>query len=399
MGKLTDLEIKRAKEPGKLSDGHGLHVLIAPNGSKLWRYNYRFSGKHRTLALGEYPAVGLAQARRKHEDARRLLHDNVDPSAKRKQDRIVTRVEDANTFGALAREYIQKRLVETGKAPATIKKNGYLLTKKAAALTDRPIKAITTAELYEILERVERSGQNDSAHSLRDVVGSVFRFAIQTGRAEYDPTFALKGALNPVKVTPRAALTEEGPFGGLLAAIDEREGWLSLTAILQFLALTFVRPGEARHAEWRQIKADVWTIPAERTKMRREHLVPLSKQALRVLERVRPLSGHCKLIFPAIRTMRRPLSENAMNAALRGLGYTKEEHTAHGFRASTSSILNNRGFRGDVIEFQLAHKEKNKSRAPYNRAEYWNERVGLMQDWADLCDEFKRPKWDNSDLI
>ena len=311
----------------------------------------------------------------------------------------MTRVEDANTFGALAREYIQKRLVETGKAPATIKKNGYLLTKKAAALTDRPIKAITTAELYEILERVERSGQNNSAHSLRDVVGSVFRFAIQTGRAEYDPTFALKGALNPVKVTPRAALTEEGPFGGLLAAIDEREGWLSLTAILQFLALTFVRPGEARHAEWRQIKADVWTIPAERMKMRREHLVPLSKQALRVLERVRPLSGHCKLIFPAIRTMRRPLSENAMNAALRGLGYTKEEHTAHGFRASASSILNNRGFRGDVIEFQLAHKEKNKSRAPYNRAEYWNERVGLMQDWADLCDEFKRPKWDNIDLI
>ncbi len=318
MGKLTDVEIKRAREPGKLSDGHGLCLLVAPNGSKLWRYNYRFAGKHRTLALGQYPAVGLGQARRNHEDARRLLDDNVDPSAKRKQDRIVARVEDANTFGALALEYIQKRLVEKGRAPATIKKNTYLLLDKAGALKDRPIKTITTAELYQLLERVERLRQNNSAHALRDVIGSVIRFAIQTGRAEYDPTFALKGALNPIKVTPRAALTEETQFGRLLAAIDERQGWLSLTAILQFLALTFVRPGEARNAEWKEVRGDVWTIPAERMKMRREHLVPLSRQALASLERVHELSGHCKLIFPAIRTMHRPLSDNAMNSALAG---------------------------------------------------------------------------------
>ena len=244
-----------------------------------------------------------------------------------------------------------------------------------------------------------KQGQRDSAHTLREVIGSVIRFAIQTGRAEYDPTYALKGALLPIEVKHRAALTEETAFGRLLAAIDERQGWPSLTAILQFLALTFVRPGEARYAQWTEIKDNVWQIPAERMKMRRPHDVPLSKQALAIRERVRELSGHCRLVFPAIRTMHRPLSDNAMNAALRGLGYTKEEQTAHGFRASASSILNNRAFREDVIEFQLAHAEKNKSRAPYNRAQYWDERVALMQDWADLCDTLKRPTWDNSDLV
>ena len=288
---------------------------------------------------------------------------------------------------------------EKGRAPGTVTKTEWYLRKLAAPLQNRPITQITPAEILNLLQGIERSGRRDTANTLRGTIGAVFRLAIVTLRAEVDPTATLKGALLPVKVTSRAALTDENAFGRLLAIIDDCDSWPTITKAMQFAALTFQRPGEVRMAEWKEIDGEVWRIPETRAKMRRPHDVPLSKQALAVLDDIRPLTGYGRLIFPSIRSQERPLSENAMNAALRRMGITKDEHTAHGFRSSASTILNERGYRHDVIEAQLAHVEPNEVRRAYNRARYWSERVALMQDWADICDELKRPKWDNSDLI
>ena len=364
----------------------------------MWRFDYRFAGKRKTLAMGQYPEVKLSEARHKHEDARRLLKGGIDPSAQRRQEKVAGRIAQVNTFGLIAAEYLD-RLKEMGRAEMTVTKNKWLLQDLTAPLKDRPITQITPAEILHLLQSVERSGRRETAHRLRSAIGSVFRHAIKTLRAEIDPTATLKGALVPVKVTSRAALIDEAPFGRLLAIIDDYDGWPTLTKALQFTALTFQRPGEVRLAEWKEIDGDVWRIPETRTKMRRPHDVPLSKQALAVLDDIRPLTSGGRLIFPSVRSQERPLSENGMNSALRRMGVTKTEHTAHGFRASASTILNGRGYRHDVIEAQLAHIEPNQVRRAYNRAQYWPERVALMQDWADLCDNLKRPKRDNSDLI
>lgn len=390
---LSQFSITKAKpqeKPYKLSDGGGLHLLVQPGGSRLWRFRYRFGGRENMLALGSYPEVSLATARDLRDEAKKLVAAGTDPSEKRKLDKVASAVAARNTFGAVASEYIT-RLEEGGAAQSTLDKNRWLLEDIAAPMAKRPITAITPAEILVLLQRIEKTGRRETARRLRGTIGSVFRLAVVTLRATNDPTFALRGALLRPEVHHRAAITDERELGALMRSIDEYDGWPTLRAALQLVALTMTRPGDVRHMHRSEIifpKA-VWRIPAERMKMRRPHDVPLSEQALTVLRGIWELSDG-QLVLPSIRSSSKPLSENAMNSALRRMGYTQDEMTAHGFRSSASTILNERGFDHDVIETALAHEDEDEVRRVYNRAKYWPQRVKLLQDWADLLDEFKR---------
>jgi integrase len=390
---LTHFDIQHAKpadKPLKVSDGGGLFLIVQPNGSKLWRLRYFFLGKERSLSMGAYPAVSLADARARREQAKRLIAAGTDPSVQKKLDRLAAENASRNTFGLVATEYISN-LEANGAAPSTIKKNRWLLQELTTPLAKRPIAEITPAEILDLLKRIERSGRRETARRLRGHIGAVFRLAVVTLRATSDPTFALQGALLKPNTKPRAAITDEREFGGLLRAIDTFDGWPTIGAGLKFCALTFARPGEVRAAKRSEINFEkaVWRIPAERTKMRRPHDVPLSHQAIAVLWDIWPVSELSELIFPSTRSFQRPLSENAFNSALRRLGYTQDEMTAHGFRSSASTILNENGFNPDVIEAALGHQQENLIRRAYNRATYWPERVALMQKWADMLDHFR----------
>lgn len=390
---LSDLTCKNAKpkdKPYRLADGDGLYLLVQKGGSKLWQLRYRYLDKENVLSFGKYPLVSLLDAREKRDEAKRRLIAGINPSARRKAEKIAAVTEARTTFGLVAEEYVE-RMEERNAAAATVTKTKWLLENLARPLAKRPIKEITPAEILHLLQKIEKSGRRETARRLRGVIGSVFRLAIVTLRAETNPTLALQGALQTPKTNGRAAVTDEKKFGKLLLAIDEYDGWPTLKAALQFLALTCVRPGEVRGAtqdefDW---KKAIWHIPAERMKMRAPHDVPLSNQALLVLREVWPLSEHGGLVFPSIRSPKRPLSENAMNAALRRMGYGKDEVTAHGFRVTASTILNARNYDADVIEAVLAHQDKNSIRRTYNRATYWEQRVTLMQEWADLLDLLK----------
>ncbi len=391
---LSITNAKPAEKPYKLFDGNGLHLLVKPNGSKLWRLKYAFGGKEKLLSFGSFPEVPLADARTKRDDARKLLAQGIDPSQQKKADKLAAGIASANTYEAIAKEYIAK-LDADGLAPITLEKKRWLLLDLASPLATRPITEIKAAEILDILRRLERNGRRESAHRLRGTIGAVFRFAIATLRAETDPTFALRGALLTVKVTHRAAITDEKKLGALMQSIDDYDGWPTLRSALQFIVLTMARPTEVRHLKRAEIDREkaVWHIPAERMKMRRPHDVPLSRQAMAVLDGIWD-AGVAELVFPSIRSSLKPLSENAMNSALRRMGYTKDEVTAHGFRSSASTILNERGWNPDVIEAALAHQDEDEVRRAYNRAVYWPERVKMLQAWADLLDEFQglRPR-------
>lgn len=388
---LSEFAARKAKpreKPYKLTDGGGLYLHVQPGGSKLWRMKYRYHGKEKLLSFGPYPLVPIADARRKRDEAKMLLLDGTDPSAKKKQDRLADEAQERQTFGLLADEYLERQR-ERGAAAATISKTTWLLKDLASPLSTRPVHEITSAEILDLLRKVEKSGRRETARRLRGTIGSVFKLAIVTLRAESDPTIALHGALLPPNSQGRAAITDEQEFGKLLQAIDDYDGWPTIKAALQFLILTCVRPGEVRGAtrdEFDLGKA-VWRIPAERMKMRQPHDVPLSKQALSIIEDTWRLSEGGKFVFPSIRSIHRPLSENAFNSALRRMGYGKDEVTAHGFRVTASSILNSRGYDPDVIEALLAHQDRNSIRRTYNRATYWDQRVLLMQEWANLLDK------------
>lgn len=390
---LSEFSLRQAKpreKPYKLADGGGLHLAVQPGGSKLWRLKYRFGGKENVLSFGPYPLITLAEARQKRDAAKRLLLEGKDPAAQRKLDQIAAETSARTTFGLIAEEYID-RMKAKDAAPATIEKTTWLLQDLASPLSKRPIKDVTAAEILHVLQRIEKSGRRETARRLRGVIGSVFRYAVVTLRASGDPTTALYGALLPPKVKGRAAITDEREVGALLQAIDDYDGWPTITAALKFLMLTCVRPGEVRGAARSELDLNkaVWRIPAERMKMRQPHDVPLSRQALTVLEDIWPLSEGAALVFPSIRSKHRPLSDNAFNAALRRMGYDKDEVTAHGFRVTASSLLNSRGHDPDVIEAVLAHQDSNAIRRTYNRATYWHQRVVLMQSWADLLDELR----------
>lgn len=391
---LTDVEVRTAKavaKPMKLFDGGGLHLRIDPKGSKLWRLAYRFCGKEQTLSFGPYPTVSLKEARAKRDAAKALLAEGIDPGQHRKIEKLTKAVSNATTFKAVADEHVEK-LKREGRAPATVGKTEWLLSLALPKLGDRPISELTAAEVLAVLKPIETRGNLESAKRLRATIGAVCRFAIATARATNDPTSALKGALLSPKVKHRPAITEPSALGELLRAIDGFTGQPATVAALKLLPHVFTRPGELRMAEWSEFDLDkaVWTVPAVRTKMRREHLVPLSTQALAILKALQPITGAGRLVFPGTRTVQRPISENTLNAALRRLGYAQDEVTSHGFRATASTLLNESGkFSPDAIERALAHQDPDPVRRAYARGAYWAERVEMAQWWSDHLDTLK----------
>jgi integrase len=388
---LSDMKCRTVR-PGsrlqKLSDGGGLQLWVPPTGSRLWRLAYRFGGKQKLLTLGVYPAVSLADARQAREDAKRLLTAGVDPS----QDKKERKAGGADrTFRAIAGEFVA-RLEKEGRADATITRTKRLLDLAYPSLGDLAVEDIDPPAVLKVLRRVEDRGHYETARRLRSTIGSICRYAIVTARAQSDPTLPLKGALISPTVTPRAAITEPKAFGGLLRAIDSFDGQPGILVALQLMALLFPRPGELRAAEWTEFDLDkaVWDIPAPRMKMRRPHRVPLPKQAVSILKQHHKMAAKGMFVFPGIRTAERPISDGTLNAALRRLGYGKEEVTPHGFRATASSLLNECGkWHPDAIERQLAHVENNDVRRAYARGEYWDERIRMMQWWADYLDELR----------
>jgi integrase len=391
---LTDIGIRKAKPAErlvKLSDGGGLQLWITPDGAKRWRLAYRFTGSQKTLAIGVYPAVGLKEAREAREEAKRLLAEGRDPSLAKKLAKAVWAVESANTFDAIADELLDKKRREA-KAERTLGKLEWLLGLARPALGSRPIAEITAPEVLSVLRAVEARGRHETAKRLRATIGQVFRYAVATGRAETDPTGALKGALTSPVVQHRAAIVEPKAFGALLRAIATYDGTPEARAALELLALTFVRPGELRAAEWSEFDLDagVWSIPSEKMKMKRPHRVPLAPRAVAILRDLRAITGHGKFLFPSVRSASRCMSENTINAALRRLGFDKDEMTGHGFRSAASSMLNESGlWNADAIEAQLAHVEGNSVRRAYHRADYWDERTRMMAWWAAFLDELR----------
>ena len=388
---MNDLQIRNLKPSErafKKFDGGGLHIFVTPKGSKLWRMSYRFANKHKLLSIGSYPIVSLEKAREARSAAKRLLADGIDPSEAKKAENRQQRIAAENTFEAVANEYVEK-LRREGRAPPTLSKVQWLLGIANPLIGRRPIANISSAEVLDVLRRVEKRGRLESARRLRSTIGSVFRYAIATARAENDPTIALRGALVAPTVTHRAAITDPKALGGVLRAIDGFDGQPTTKAALQLMALLFPRPGELRAAEWSEIDFDAaaWAIPASRTKMRRDHRIPLPAQALVILQDLKELTGNGKYLFPSIRSAHRTMSENTLNAALRRMGYTKDEVTAHGFRATASTLLNESGlWSPDVIERQLAHVEANEIRRAYARGDHWEDRIRMMTWWADCLD-------------
>ncbi|TIQ46357.1 MAG: DUF4102 domain-containing protein [Mesorhizobium sp.] len=388
---LSDVKCRNARSSSKLlklSDGGGLQLWVQPTGSRLWRLAYRFDGKQKLLALGSYPLVSLAEARQARDDAKRLLRTGIDPAQDRKS-RKAGSAED--TFRSIAEEYVDK-LKREGRADRTITKVKWLLDFAYPTCGGKCIRELDAADILAALRTVEVRGRYESARRLRSTIGSVFRYAIATARADTDPTSALRGALIRPTVTPRAAITDPKALGGLLRAIESFDGQPATRPALKLMALLFPRPGELRAAEWDEFdfKTSVWTIPEARMKMRRPHRVPLSRQAVCILAELRKISEIGTLLFPSVRSAARPISDNTLNAALRRMGYSKNEATAHGFRATASTLLNECGkWHPDAVERQLAHIENNNVRRAYARAEHWEERARMMQWWADYLEKIE----------
>jgi integrase len=373
------------KKPIKLYDAKGLFLLVNPNDTRWWRFRYKVKGREKLISLGTYPDVNITDARKKCKAARRQLDDGIDPSAKRKAERS----SNALTFKAVAEEWLerQKDLSADTIDQFRARLENHLYPK----LANHAIDAISAPDLLATLRRIEVQGRHETAHRARALGGRIFRYAIATGRAERDPSGDLKGALTPVRGSHHATVTEPARVGELLDAIQGYAGHSTTYGALRLAPLVFVRPGELRAAEWKEInlKAAEWRIPAERMKMDEAHIVPLSRQAVAILQEMKNLTGDGRYVFPSIRTDERPMSENTVNSALRRLGYTTEEMTGHGFRTIASTLLNEKGHHPDVIELQLAHAERNKVRAAYNHASRLAERRTMMQEWADHLDQLR----------
>lgn len=391
---LTDTAIRAAKagdKPYKLADGGGLYLLVNPTGSRLWRLKYRIEGKEKLLAIGPYPDVTLAKARERRDDAKKAIIDGADPSALKKQSREEAKAAPANTFRAVAKEHLAK-LEREGLADITLGKRRWLLGFAYPHFGDRDIGAVSSADVLVALREIEAKGHHETARRMRSVVGSVFRYAIATARIENDPTFALRGALTTPKVQHRSAVTTATELGKLLKAIDGYRGQPATRAALRLMPLLFPRPGELRAARWAEFDLDkaVWSIPAERMKMRRPHRIPLPPQAVAILRELHAVTAEEDFAFPCIGAAKKPISENTLNFALRRLGFGPDIATAHGFRATASTLLNESGrWNPDAIERQLAHAENNEVRRAYLRGEHWEERVRMMAWWADHLDALR----------
>lgn len=393
---LSDTKIKSLKagikpngtatnKPYRVTDERGLYLEVTPKGSKRWRFKYRFEGKEKLLSLGVYPEVSLKKARERREELRRQTADGIDPSHRRKAERQSTGHQ--NSFEAVAREWHHKYSANwsdshSSRTIVRLEQNVF------PWLGTKNTNDISAPELLTVLRRVESRGALETAHRVNQICGQVFRYAIATGRAERDPAADLKGALPPAKEKHHPSITEPIKIGGLMRAIQDYSGSIITTTALKLSPLLFVRPGELRQAEWSEINLDnaEWRIPLEKMKKRVIHIVPLSRQAIAIIRDIQPLTGRDKYLFPSNRTITRPMSNNTINAALRRIGYTKEEMTAHGFRSMASTILNEQGWNRDAIERQLAHGEKDGVRAAYNYAQYLPERKKMMQAWADYLD-------------
>lgn len=388
---LTAVAIKNAKPRAKaykLTDGDGLYLLVSPAGARYWRMNYRHLGKQKTLAFGIWPDTGLADARAQREAARKALARGDDPGEQIKLERIAASVAAANSFKAVADEWLVK-VEREGRAPATMKKLRWLLDFINASIGKRPIASISAQELLVMLRKMESKGKYETAKRLRSTCSQIFRYAIATARAERDVAADLKGALIAPRPVHRAAITSATEARGLLRAIAAFEGHPGTKAALRLLPHVFVRPGELRHAEWTDFDfgTSVWTIPPHKTKMRRAHSIPLSRQAIAILETIEHDADYSRYLFPSLRSADRPMSENTVNAALRRMGYARDEMTGHGFRAMAATLLNEMGlWHPDAIERQLGHCDTNAVRRAYTRGEYWDERVRMMQHWSDHLD-------------
>jgi integrase len=387
--------VRKAK-PGrkniKLFDGQGLYLLITPTGGRGWRFKYRFGGKEKLISLGTYPAVGLKEARERRDGARKQVATGVDPSAARQ---LAKARAVAGSFEQVAREWYAKFSVAKGwTASHSVRIIRRLERDIFPWLGSRPIDEIKPAELLTTLRRVESRGALETAHRIKQVCGQVFRYAVATGRAERDPSADLRGALPSVRGVHLAAVTDPQQIGGLLRALEGYRGGLVVRSALRLAPYLFVRNSELRLAEWSEFNLEgpepTWRIPPARMKMRREHLVPLAKQAVTILRELQPLTGAGRLVFPNSRDGQRPLSENALVGSLRRLGYGPSEMSIHGFRSIASTLLNEMGFSADAIERQLAHVERSRVRSAYNRAEYFGERRRMMQVWADHLDRLRQ---------
>ena len=389
---LTGTAIRNAKpkeKQYKLSDEKGLYLLVKKAG-KYFRFDYRYAGKRKTLALGVYPNVRLAEAREKRDNARKLLQNDIDPAQYKKETKIMQKEQAANSFEAVAREWFtkNKHIWTEGHSRTIIRR---LELNIFPWLGTRPVASITAPELLAVLRRIEDRGAIETAHRVKQICGQVFRYTIATGRGDRDPSADLRGALPPAKPKRMSTITDPKQIGELLRAIDGYEGHLITKCALRLAPLVFLRPGELRQAEWQEInfeKAE-WKIPAEKMKMRIPHITPLSTQSVEILKEIEPLTGRGRYVFPSLRTTERPMNNNTVLAALRRLGYAKEEMSGHGFRAMASTVLHEQGWPSDIIERQLAHAERNSIKAAYNHAQHLPERRRMMQAWADYLDKLK----------
>lgn len=397
--KLTDTFAKRKQGNGKVqkhSDGGGLFLYITPEGKKSWRLAYRFMGKQKLLVIGPYPAISLKEARERRENAKKLLVDNIDPSTAKQEAKAVAASAAKNSFEALAREWVEKY---SGDWTASYKQHVLhrLEDMVFPSIGKRPVKSITAPELLAVLRKIEGRGAVTVAHLAMRECGRVFRYAIATGRAERDVAADLRGAITPMRTTKHfASVTDSKTVGTLLNDLEKHKGSFEVLCALRLAPLVFVRAKELAGAEWSHfdLEAAEWRIPAEIMKMRQMHIVPLSRQAVAILRELHALTGHGRYLFPSGRHRSKanphaPMKSITFVAALRRLGYSKDEMTFHGFRSMASTILHERGYNRDWIERQLAHAERNGVRASYNHAEYLPERRKMMQDWADYLTGLK----------
>lgn len=389
---LSDVKARNARpkdKPYKMTDGAGLFLLVTPAGGKWWRFKYRFGGKEKLLSFGTYPEVSLADAREKRAEARKMVAAGIDPSEARKAKKAEDADNAANTFEAVAREWYGKN--EPVWSPThSVMVISRLEKDVFPVIGNRPISEIKAPEILKMLQNIEARGVIETAYRIKIVCGQVFRYATATGRADGDPTTALKGALSKRKVKHHASITDPKETALLLRAIDAYQGGFVVKQALRFAPLVFVRPGELRKAEWAEIdlESGEWNIPAEKMKMKQPHLVPLSRQAIEILRELQPVTGNGKYLFPGRAS--KPLSENGINAALRYLGYEKDTMTGHGFRAMARTILDEvLHVRVDFIEHQLAHAVKDPNGRAYNRTAHLAERHKMMQLWADYLDGLK----------
>ena len=393
---LTDTFVKNVKHSGatsgdKYTDGRAMYLLVNVAG-KYWRMNYRFSDKRKTLALGVYPDVSLAKARVRRDKAREQLADGIDPATAKREERQAQADAAANTFEAVARVWLTK--TASKRAGVTQARITTLLEKDVFPfIGSTPISTIKPRDVLDkAVRKIEARGSIDTAHRAKQICGQIFRYAVAVGMAERDVTADLRGALAAIPESHFAAITEPKQVGELMRCIFDYTGHPCTVVALKLAPLMFVRPGELRTAEWTEVDLDAaeWRIPASKMKMKVDHLVPLSTQAVTLLRSVQPITGHGRYVFPSLRTGERPMSENTINAALRGLGYTKEVHTAHGFRAMARTIMDEvLNERVDLIEHQLAHAVKDANGRAYNRTAHLPARRDMMQRWADYLDKLR----------